>query len=174
MTYHEMERLTRELRAMTAIIARMAHASFEQQLIQSELGVSPMQFAVIHSLCHRKHTISELSRKFVVDPSTLVPVVDTLERKGLVERGRDPQDRRRVPLSLTEAGAELLHREIPLQGDDPVYTALVTLGPERARQLTDLLRDFLRAFPEGETILHEVQSRLDLVSKPQPSATQDV
>jgi DNA-binding MarR family transcriptional regulator len=34
----------------------------------------------------------------MLDPSTLVPAVDALERKGLAMRGQDPNDRRRNPL----------------------------------------------------------------------------
>lgn len=160
----ELERLTRDVRALTSIISRLAHTSFEQQLNQSDLGVSPMQFGVMRSLCRHDHTISELSRKFVVDPSTLVPVIDTLERKGLVLRTRDPQDRRRVPVSLTDAGEQLLRRDLPVSHDDVFYKALSGMGVERSAQLRALLEEVLRAMPEGEAIMEEVQSRLDAVA----------
>jgi DNA-binding MarR family transcriptional regulator len=160
----DLERLTRDVRALTAIIGRLSHTSFEQQLNQSDLGVSPVQFAVMRSLCHRHHTISELSRKFVVDPSTLVPVIDTLERKGLVLRSRDPNDRRRVPLSLTEDGVKLLRRDLPVNHDDPFYRALEGMGQHRAAELRALLLEVLKALPEGETIAREVMSRLDAAS----------
>ena len=42
-------------------------------------------------------TSSELSRKFQVDPSTLVPTVNGLEKRGLIYRTRDTNDRRRQP-----------------------------------------------------------------------------
>lgn len=160
----DLERLTRDVRALTSIISRLAHTSFEQQLNQSDLGVSPMQFGVMRSLCRHQHTISELSRKFVVDPSTLVPVIDSLERKGLVLRTRDPQDRRRVPVSLTEAGLQLLRREAPVSHDDVFYQALSGIGEERATQLRTLLWEVIRAMPEGDAIIEEVQSRLDAVA----------
>jgi DNA-binding MarR family transcriptional regulator len=169
----DLERLTREVRALTSIIARLAHASFEQQLNQSDLGVSPLQFGVMRSLAHHQHTISELSRKFVVDPSTLVPVVDSLERKGLVERNRDPQDRRRVPLRLTEEGQQLLCRDLPVSHDDPFYRALSNMGEESSIQLRTLLEEVLRAMPEGGTIMEEVQSRLDALNSVEKAIRQD-
>lgn len=160
----DLERITRHVSAFTAIIARMAHASFEQRLSESDLGVSPVQFGVMRSLCRGHLTISELSRKFVVDPSTLVPVVDSLERKGYVLRGRDPQDRRRVPLSLTEDGQQLLRRSVPVNHDDPFFTAVKAMGHERAEQLSGLLQELLSAMPEGEAIVKEVTNRLDAVA----------
>ena len=163
MSDDDFERLTRDVRTLTSIISRMAHASFEQQLNQSELGVSPMQFAVMRSLCRSHHTISELSRKFAVDPSTLVPVIDSLERKGLVQRQRDEQDRRRVPVALTDDGKQLFNRPMPVDHEDPFYKALSAMGKRRAGALRKLLMEVLAALPEGDTILHDVMSRLDAV-----------
>lgn len=160
----DLERVTRHVSAFTSIIARMAHASLEQHLTESDLGVSPVQFGVMRSLCRGNLTISELSRKFVVDPSTLVPVIDNLEGKGYVLRSRDPQDRRRVPLVLTEAGKELMRRGIPLNHANPFYQALEKMGYERAQNLRDLLQELLSGLPDGERIVEEVTSRLDAVA----------
>ncbi len=45
-----------------------------------------------------------------VDPSRLVALLDSLERRGLVARQRDPQDRRRHVVSITELGKTALGR----------------------------------------------------------------
>src|SRR5687767_5784718 len=45
-----------------------------------------------------------------VDRTTMVAVVDALERKGLVERRRDPRDRRAYSLHATTAGRRVLER----------------------------------------------------------------
>ena len=156
-----LQRVTHDVRILASILARMAQMSFEQQLQDLNFGVSPMQYGVMRSLCRDQHTISELSRKFAVDPSTLVPVVDALERKGLVLRERDPQDRRRVPLALTDAGEALLQQATPLGHDDAFYKALADMGAERAQLLRSLLKEAIGAMPEGETILQQVLSRLD-------------
>lgn len=45
-----------------------------------------------------------------VDPSVLVAILNDLERDGLIERRRDPNDRRRHIVEITPAGAAMLAR----------------------------------------------------------------
>lgn len=45
-----------------------------------------------------------------VDRTTMVALVDTLQSKGLVERGRQPDDRRKNVLGLTKEGRDLKER----------------------------------------------------------------
>ncbi|WP_329569808.1 MarR family winged helix-turn-helix transcriptional regulator [Kitasatospora sp. NBC_01266] len=52
----------------------------------------------------------EVARIMGVAPSLVVTVADRLEALGAVRRLRDPGDRRRQQLVLTEAGRELLER----------------------------------------------------------------
>ena len=54
-----------------------------------------------------------------VTPSTVTSVVDGLVARGLVERSSDPEDRRRVVLSLTPSGSATVRR-----GDEVVGAAL--------------------------------------------------
>src|SRR3954463_13249319 len=50
----------------------------------------------------------ELARLLGKAPAIVVAAVDALEGRGLVERTRDPADRRRSRVTLTEKGAEVL------------------------------------------------------------------
>jgi DNA-binding MarR family transcriptional regulator len=53
----------------------------------------------------------------LLHPSTVTGVVDRLENKGYVIRGRDATDRRIVTVSLTAAGKELAKKApSPVQG----------------------------------------------------------
>ncbi len=52
-------------------------------------------------------TLSELAQKCGLENSTLTPLVDALERKNLLHRVRNPQDRRVIHLHLTVHGQEL-------------------------------------------------------------------
>jgi DNA-binding MarR family transcriptional regulator len=49
---------------------------------------------------------SELSRQVMLSPSGMTHRVDLLEAAGLVERRRDPANRRTMPVALTEAGVQ--------------------------------------------------------------------
>jgi DNA-binding MarR family transcriptional regulator len=151
---------TVEIRILAGILVRATHRAIEERLSSANAEISGLQYGILRSLSHESDTSSELSRKFVLDPSTLVPVIDTLVRKGLIARNRDPQDRRRIPLSLTPAGAELV-RSVPLiHEDDLLYQCLGRMGEDKAQGLLELLREVVHQMPEGEEMLQSVVSRL--------------
>jgi MarR family transcriptional regulator, lower aerobic nicotinate degradation pathway regulator len=52
----------------------------------------------------------DIGRLLGIDPSDMVGAVDHLERRGYAARGRDPRDRRRYLITLTEAGKTVLRR----------------------------------------------------------------
>jgi len=51
----------------------------------------------------------ELARRLDMHASRLVAVIDALEKRGLVTRAANPQDRRLYSLHLSQAGREILH-----------------------------------------------------------------
>lgn len=72
----------------------------------------------------------DLSRLLNLDPTTMVALVDEMEGAGHVERRRNPSDRRRYILSLTDVGRQAL---------------------ERAGHAVDQVeQDFLAAVPEAD------------------------
>lgn len=150
----------REARILLSILARMSEHSLERHLATQEVPISGLQLGVMRSLMREEQTISDLSRIFVLDPSTLVPVVDSLERKQLILRRRDPNDRRRVPLTMTERGRQLVG-SIPLLDDgDPLIQGLTALGKERTEAFLNQLRELMKTLPKGEAILAGVQARM--------------
>lgn len=71
----------------------------------SERGLTPHHYGVLLTLDDLRVTYQQrLSRAIGVDPRNAVPVVDHLQRNGLIERTRDPADRRRHAIALTEEG----------------------------------------------------------------------
>lgn len=62
--------------------------------------------AVIHN--NPGITQSALGRAIARDKSSVTPLIQDLERRGLVERARSRTDRRSVSLRLTQAGACML------------------------------------------------------------------
>jgi DNA-binding MarR family transcriptional regulator len=160
MNQDEFNVIAREIHILFTLTTKILINSVEQHLNECGIGVNGLQYGLMHMLKRQPYTLSELSKKFLLDPSTLVPVVDTLERKGLVQRTRDPNDRRRVPLSLTEEGEKLVMRESPFNKNDVLIRGLNNLGEENVKQLHGLLRELMRQMPDGEEILQEVASRV--------------
>ena len=125
--------LSVEVRILTSTIARLSARSMEDRLSASsqETEISGLQYGVLRRLSRESFTLSELSRQFLLDPSTLVPVVDALENKGLITRGRDPNDRRRIPLSVTPKGETLIESLPFIHEDDLLYQCLADMGKRR-------------------------------------------
>lgn len=151
-----------KVRAYTSHIFKAAIQSLEQRLSDLGLPLTALQFSLLRLTSHHAQTISELSRKMSLDPSTLVPAVDALERKGFVVRGRDPTDRRRIPLSITDEGRILLEHTVIMTDDDPLLLSLNNMGRGEQQQLLELLRKLIEGLPEGEMILQHINSRIHL------------
>ena len=129
-----------EMRILCSMVAKLAKRDLEVRLEAENAEISGLAYAVLAALRHRQATSAEISRKMMLTPATLVPVVDTLEEQGLVERRQDPDDRRRTPLFVTPAGRSLLER-VPLVDDtDSLVVSLENLGEEATHDLLHLLR----------------------------------
>jgi DNA-binding MarR family transcriptional regulator len=78
------------------------------QRFLKQYDLTPVQFyALLWLEGPERKSLSQLSRNLLCDPSNITRLADTLERKGLVLRQRDSDDRRVTWIALTPAGAEL-------------------------------------------------------------------
>ncbi|MDF7774994.1 MarR family transcriptional regulator [Sphingomonas sp. AOB5] len=76
-----------------------------------ELGITYPQYLVLNVLWERgEETIGGIAERLALESSTITPLVKRLEQSGLVERRRNPEDERRVMVTLTAAGAEMQAR----------------------------------------------------------------
>ena len=76
--------------------------------ILGELGLTYPQYLVMLVLWEQDEaSVSELGGRLTLDSGTLTPLLKRLESAGLVRRGRDAEDERRVLVSLTDAGRDL-------------------------------------------------------------------
>src|SRR5258705_13908055 len=55
----------------------------------------------------------ELSKRVGIASTTAVPALDNLEKRGLVKRTRDPNDRRKYFISLQDEGKRLVDEMLP-------------------------------------------------------------
>jgi DNA-binding MarR family transcriptional regulator len=85
----------------------------------------------------------ELADEVGITSGTLTGVVKTLEVRGLVERRTHPTDGRRVIVSVTPEGSEMVRAIMPMFNR---HEALVSsdLSPDEADDLAALLRRILR------------------------------
>src|ERR1700733_609787 len=58
----------------------------------------------------------ELSKRVGMASASAVPALDNMEKRGLLKRRRDPEDRRKYYVGLTEKGRRLVDRLLPKLG----------------------------------------------------------
>jgi DNA-binding MarR family transcriptional regulator len=74
-------------------------------------------------------TIGEIAEHFDRAQSVVSEIVDGLEKKGLLERMRDPRDKRRVLVWLTDAGQEALERDREVLSKELLAKAMTRMRP---------------------------------------------
>ncbi len=78
------------------------------ELVRPE-GLTALQYTALTVLeRHPEMTSARLARHSFVTAQSMADMVTSLRARGLVERHRDAADRRRLVLSLTDKGQELL------------------------------------------------------------------
>jgi DNA-binding MarR family transcriptional regulator len=105
----------------------------------SEAGVHPYHYAVLATLAEgERETQGAIADALDYDRGQLVGILDEMEEHGLVERRRDPEDRRRQVVVTTPEGKKALTkmRALAKRLDDEF---LVALTPEQRQQLQQLL-----------------------------------
>lgn len=74
-------------------------------------GLTALQYTALTVLeRHPDMTSAALARNSFVTAQTMADMVMALQERGLIERHRDPADRRRLVLALTSTGRRLLGR----------------------------------------------------------------
>lgn len=80
-----------------------------------KIGLEPRHFAVLRAaLANEGQSQQAIADRLRIPPSTMVALVDHLESWKMLERRRDPSDRRAHLVHLTPAGSTLLRKAIDL------------------------------------------------------------
>jgi DNA-binding MarR family transcriptional regulator len=134
--------LERSIGFLVYKVHQRAAAEFRHAL--EPTGLTPPQFAVLALLyCQDSQRQAALCERGVVDPNTMVGIVDRLEAAGLVARRRDPQDRRAHLVRITPEGQRTFRDCIRLR-NQAANRSWAALSPVEQNQLRDLLRKVLR------------------------------
>ncbi len=91
--------------------------------LERESGLTGPQLLVMQRLAHYgEMTAGVIAREVSLSQPTVTSIVDRLERKGLLERKRSADDKRKVMLSMTEQGKAALEKAPQLMQESFVRT----------------------------------------------------
>lgn len=124
---------------------RAAHTQTAAAL--ESVGITTALFSVLNFLLARGTAIQqEIGAAIGIDPSTMVSLIDELERAGLAKRRPHPQDRRAREIVITPKGRRTVERGRALarEVEDDVLQGLTS---DERRQLIKLLRKALSSAP---------------------------
>jgi DNA-binding MarR family transcriptional regulator len=104
------------------------------------LGIDPRHFGILRIIAMTEgQSQQQLGETLHIPPSRMVAIIDDVEERDLVERRRNPKDRRAHALHLTAKGRKLYDKALDIA---TAYEERITAGlTEREReQLLGLLR----------------------------------
>ena len=124
---------------LLARLGQESTARFRRSLRPLNLGAQ--QFIVLKQLqVFDSCSQGELADALGIDYSNLASVTGQLYSRGLIERHRDPADRRRYVVELTEDGQRAAGRRATARSSQARRTCSASLEEAEREQLWDLLR----------------------------------
>lgn len=122
-------------------LARAANTAIGYARVGLEsAGLTSGQFAVLEALYHvGPLCLGELARRILSSSGNLTLVIDNLEKRGLVKRQHQGEDKRFVRASITAAGRKLIARIFP-QHAQRIVEVMGRLSPAEQEHLGRLCR----------------------------------
>jgi DNA-binding MarR family transcriptional regulator len=119
---------------------------FHRRQTRSEPRLTPQgHMLLVHLSGSGPLTIGELSAHIERTQSVVSEMVDALEGRGLLARVRDPRDRRRTLVWLTDAAIELIAREQEVLDRERLRQALAAMSEVERDRLLAAFEALLRS-----------------------------
>lgn len=129
-----------------ALVDGLVRSAFQVMGVLTRIGaeydLSLTQLRVLGILRDRRPRMTELAAFLGLDKSTMSGLIDRAERRGLLARGKNPDDKRVVDVFITPAGLELTRRLYD-EVQDALAPATGRLDPQQRCQLAQLLEPVL-------------------------------
>ena len=139
------------LRTYTQMVRATDAVTTKMHRHLAEHGLTISQFGVLEALYHKGPLCQrEIGLKILKTSGNMTTVIDNLEKRALVVREKDMEDRRRISLKLTEKGFTLINTIFPIHAETAEKTFAVMNGRELAT-LGDLLKKVGKASAEKTT-----------------------
>jgi MarR family transcriptional regulator for hemolysin len=126
-----------------------------QKLLDKE-GISVAHWFYLRVLAERGEVNQlELSKRVGIASTTAVPALDSLEKRNLVRRTRDPKDRRKYYVSLLDEGKRLVDVMLP-ELTEMISASLESVSAKDLRVFWKVMRrieDNLTQMSQGDSVI---------------------
>jgi DNA-binding MarR family transcriptional regulator len=116
-----------DLRILQSLRQIIRAVDLHSRKLKKEHQITSPQLICLLELSNQRLTVAQLAQKVHLSPSTIVGIIDRLEEKQLVLRERDKQDRRKVHLSISDAGKQFIE-DAPSPLQDTLASSLSNLS----------------------------------------------
>ena len=128
----------REILQVDAYVKLMRAADTVQGILARNAeayGLTLSQLGVLEILYHLgPANQKDLAAKLLRSGANLTTIIDNLEKRGIVTRRRDIEDRRAIVISLTDEGRQLISKIFPLHMQN-IYRMLGVLTDDELASL---------------------------------------
>ena len=148
-----------DVRLLRAYLDAVTLSEALQTSIWHAAELTLAQVRVLRRLAKQSRSLGQLRADLVLAPPSMTRLVDRLEERGLIERRRDDEDRRKVLVTLTAEGRRLVS-EIPFLEGTPIRTAVDRMTVADRDRLAAAMRKFNAAVMkvEEESLLVETEA----------------
>ena len=127
-TYRALNTYTKLMRAAESVTIRVSRP-------MSAAGLTISQFGVLEALHHKGPLCQrDIAAKILKSTGNITMVIDNLEKRSLVRRERDSQDRRYLTVHLTDSGTALIAK-VFADVESSIVAEMAALSQEEQEQL---------------------------------------
>jgi len=148
-----------DVRLLRAYLDAVTLSEALQTRIWHAAELTLVQVRVLRRLAKQPRSIGSLGADLMLAPPSMTRLIDRLEERGLIERRRDDEDRRKVLAKITDEGRRLVSA-IPFLEGTPIRTAVDRMTVAERERISAALREFNAAVMKAdeESLLVETEA----------------
>lgn len=116
-----------------------------QPLLKS-LGLTYPQYLVMLVLWEKDHQpVNDIAKRLMLNTNTITPLLQRMEKDGILKRMKDKEDARRVIVSLTSKGKAMKEKAVTIPADLTSSFTCDQVRPESAETIAKMLDAMIAA-----------------------------
>lgn len=144
---HEELRLDRQVCFRLYTAARLITQAYTPMF--SELGITYPQYLVLMVLWEKdQQPVNDIAHRLLLETNTVTPLLQRMERQGLVSRCRGEKDKRQQIVSLTEAGKAM---------EEKAYEKIPAGMGEQLKSCPLMISDYENLSKELDTLINSLK-----------------